>query len=65
VDFADGTRTQKWGPGAAKAALERAKEHVAPQIRIDPALIEQFGREFQHRFGAFPQGLPAGPYQCH
>lgn len=26
----------------AKAALERAKEHAAPQIRVDPALIERF-----------------------
>jgi site-specific DNA recombinase len=32
--------TPKW----TKAALERAKEHYAPQIRIDPALIERFGR---------------------
>ena len=28
----------------AKAALERAKEQLRPQIRIDPALIERFGR---------------------
>jgi site-specific DNA recombinase len=31
----------------AKAALERAKEHLAPQIRIDPALIERFGRSMR------------------
>jgi hypothetical protein len=28
----------------AKAALERAKEQLRPQIQIDPALIERFGR---------------------
>ena len=34
----------------AKAALERAKEHLAPQIRIDPALIEHFGRTMRENF---------------
>ena len=33
----------------ARAALERAKEHLAPQIHIDPALIERFGRMMQER----------------
>ena len=28
----------------ARAALERAKEQLRPQIHIDPALIERFGR---------------------
>jgi site-specific DNA recombinase len=31
----------------AQAALERAKGHLAPQIQIDPALIERFGRMMQ------------------
>ena len=30
--------------------MERAKEHLAPQIRIDPALIERFGRMMQQHF---------------
>jgi site-specific DNA recombinase len=34
----------------AQAALERAKEHLAPQIQIDPALIERFGRMMQQHF---------------
>src|SRR5262249_38629992 len=34
----------------AKAALERAQEHLAPQIRIDPALIEHFGRTIRENF---------------
>jgi site-specific DNA recombinase len=34
----------------AKAALERAKEHSAPQIQIDPALIERFGRTMPENF---------------
>src|SRR6266436_5838186 len=34
----------------AKAALERAKEHLAPQIRIDPTLIEHFGRTMRENF---------------
>ena len=29
----------------AKAALERAKSHSSQAIQIDPALLEQFGRE--------------------
>ena len=33
----------------AQAALERAKEHSAPQIHIDPGLIERFGRMMQER----------------
>jgi hypothetical protein len=36
----------------AKAALERVKEHSAPQIRIDPALIERFGRTMRDNFSA-------------
>jgi hypothetical protein len=34
----------------AKAALERAKEHSAPQGHIDPALIEQFGHSLCQNF---------------
>ncbi|MFZ0150807.1 MAG: recombinase family protein, partial [Xanthobacteraceae bacterium] len=34
----------------AKAALERAKESSASQIRIDPALIERFGRVLRENF---------------
>src|SRR5262249_23261923 len=40
----------KAGHDKAKAALERAKEHYAPQIRIDPALIERFGRMMRENF---------------
>jgi hypothetical protein len=32
--------------------LERAKEHFVPQIRIDPALIERFGRMMQEHFAS-------------
>ena len=35
---------------APKQLWERAKEHLAPQIRIDPALIEQFGRTMSENF---------------
>jgi site-specific DNA recombinase len=40
----------------AKAALERAKEHSSPQIQIDPALIERFGRTMRENFstGSIP-----------
>ena len=40
----------------AKAALERAKEHSAPQAHIDPALIEHFGRTLCENFrnGSLP-----------
>jgi hypothetical protein len=31
----------------AKSALERAKSHEGLQIRIDPGLIEEFGREMR------------------
>jgi hypothetical protein len=34
----------------AKAALERAKESSSSQIRIDPALIERFGRVMRENF---------------
>jgi site-specific DNA recombinase len=34
----------------AKAALERAKEHSAPQGHIDPALIERFGHTLCENF---------------
>ena len=40
----------------AKAALERAKESSASPIRIDPALIERFGRTMRENFttGSIP-----------
>jgi site-specific DNA recombinase len=34
----------------AKAALEAAKVQIAPGIRIDPALIERFGRTMREKF---------------
>jgi site-specific DNA recombinase len=46
----DRLNTLKADRDRAKAALERAKEHLAPQIRIDPALIEQFGRTMCENF---------------
>ena len=46
----DRLKTLKADRDRAKAALERAKEHLAPQIRIDPALIEQFGRTMSENF---------------
>jgi site-specific DNA recombinase len=38
------------GREQAKAALERAKEHSASQIQIDPGLIERFGRTMRENF---------------
>jgi len=40
----------------AIAALERAKEQVAPDIKIDPSLIEKFGRTMKESFstGSIP-----------
>jgi site-specific DNA recombinase len=40
----------KAGRDRAKAALERAKEQSTPQIPINPALIERFGRIMQEHF---------------
>jgi site-specific DNA recombinase len=34
----------------AKAALDRAREHSAVPIEIDPALIERFGRTVREEF---------------
>jgi site-specific DNA recombinase len=34
----------------AKAAMERAKEHSAPHIQIDPALIQHFGQTIRENF---------------
>jgi len=52
----DRLNTLKADRDRAKAALERAKEHLAPQIRIDPALIERFGRTMRENFstGSIP-----------
>ena len=38
------------------AALERAKEQIAPDIKIDPGLTEKFGRTMQENFttGSMP-----------
>ena len=33
-----------------KASLEAAKHQIAPGIRIDPALIERFGRSMREKF---------------
>jgi hypothetical protein len=46
----DRLNTLKADRDRAQAALERAKEHLAPRIRIDPALIERFGRMMQQHF---------------
>jgi len=37
-----------------KAALDRAKEQASPAIRIDPGLIEQFGRTMRENFSTGP-----------
>ena len=42
----------KAGRDRAKAALNRAKEQSAPQIRIDPALIDRFGRLMRENFAS-------------
>ena len=59
----DRLNTLKAERDRAKAALETAKYQIAPGIRIDPALIERFGRgmreNFTDRIGALPKGLPA------
>jgi hypothetical protein len=36
----------------AKAAFEAAKVQIAPAIRIDPALIERFGRGMREKFSS-------------
>jgi site-specific DNA recombinase len=36
----------------AMAALERAREYASPQIEIEPALIERFGRTLRKHFSA-------------
>src|SRR5262249_3996063 len=46
----DRLNTLKADRDRAKASLERAKEHLAPQIRIAPALIERFGRTRRESF---------------
>ena len=46
----DRLNTLKADRDHAKAALQRAKEHSAPQIRIDPVLIERFGRTMRENF---------------
>jgi DNA invertase Pin-like site-specific DNA recombinase len=46
----DRLNTLKADRERAKAALERAKEHSASQIRIDPGLIERFGRTMRESF---------------
>ncbi len=46
----DRLNTLKADRDRAKAALERAKEHSASQIQIDPGLIERFGRTMRESF---------------
>ena len=46
----DRLNTLKGDRDRAKAALERAKELSTPQIEIDPALIERFGRTMREHF---------------
>ncbi len=46
----DRLNTLKTDRDRAKAALERAKQHSASQIQIDPALIERFGRTMRENF---------------
>jgi len=52
----DRLNTLKADRDRAKAALERAKEHSASQIQIDPGLIERFGRTMRANFstGSIP-----------
>ena len=40
----------------AKAALEATKSQIAPNIQLDPALIERFGRSMREKFtsGSIP-----------
>jgi site-specific DNA recombinase len=42
--------TLKMERDRAKAALERAKQHSASQIRVDPALVERFSRLMKENF---------------
>ena len=46
----DRLNTLKGDRDRAKAALEHAKELSTPQIEIDPALIERFGRTMREHF---------------
>jgi site-specific DNA recombinase len=46
----DRLNTLKADRDRAKAALERAKQHSVSHIRIDPALIERFGRTVRENF---------------
>lgn len=48
----DRLNTLKAERDGAMAALERAKEQVAPDIKIDPGLIERFGRTMQENFSS-------------
>jgi site-specific DNA recombinase len=48
----DRLTTLKASRDRAKAALDRAKQHSASQIRIDPALIERFGRIMRENFAS-------------
>lgn len=46
-----------------QAALERSKEQAAPQIQINPELIDRFSRTMREHFSTglnpLPEGLPA------
>jgi site-specific DNA recombinase len=52
----DRLNTLKADRDRAKAALERAKSHSSQAIRIDPALLEQFGRSMRENItsGSIP-----------
>src|SRR5262249_54102589 len=46
----DRLNTLKADRDRAQAALERTKELSTPQIQIDPALVERFGRMMREHF---------------
>ena len=46
----DRLNSLKAGRDRAKAAFEAAKVQIGPAIRIDPAIIERFGRGMRGKF---------------
>jgi len=64
----DRLTTLKAARDRANAALERAKEGAAPAIRIDPALLERFGRimteNFQNGSVPFRKAYMQGLIDC-
>jgi hypothetical protein len=65
----DRLNTLKADRDRSKAALERAKSHSSQASRIDPALLEQFGRSMRENItlggDSVPQGLSAVPHLGH